>query len=147
MKFFVNHASKAYEFSHFLFASHPIVLLTHANNTSKLWHERFGHLNFKYLQQLYNEKMVEGLPLIQTSNGVCLGCLVCKHPKKSYEVGKETRATSTLDLIHSDVSGPIPTTSINGSRYFLTIIDDCLRFYWVYFMKQKLEVFTIFKVF
>ena len=75
------------------------------------------------------------------------GCLVGKHPEKRYEVGKAHRDASILYLIHSDVSGLMPTTSINGSRYFLTFIDDCSRFCWVYFMKQKSEVFEIFKVF
>ena len=91
--------------------------------------------------------MVEGFPLIQTSDGVCSGCLVGKHPKKMYEVGKEHRASSILDLIRNDVSGPMPTTSINGSRYFLTFIDDCFRFHWIYFMKHQSEVIEIFKVF
>ena len=91
--------------------------------------------------------MVEGLPLIKISNGLCPNCLVGKHPEKRYEVGKETRATSIIDLIHSDVSRPIPTTSINGSRYFLNFIDECSRFCWVYFMKQKYEVFKTFKIF
>ena len=72
--------------------------------------------------------MVEGFHLIQASDGVCPGCLVGKHSEKRYEVGKPHRDTSMLDLIHSDVSGPMPTTSINGSRYFLTFINDCLRF-------------------
>ena len=79
--------------------------------------------------------MVEGLPLIQTSDGVCPSFLVGKHPKKRYEFGKAHRVASILDLIHCDVAGPIPTTSINGCRYFLTFIDDCSRFYWIYFMK------------
>ena len=135
MKGIANHATKDFEFSHFLHVSPPTALLTHANNTGKIWHEIFGHLNFKYLQQLHNEKMVEGFPLIQTSDGVYLDCLVGKHPEKRYEFGKETIAASTLDLIHNDVSGPIPTTSINCSRYFLTFIYDCSRFCWVYFMK------------
>ena len=77
--------------------------------------------------------MVEGFPLIQTSDGVCLGCLVGKHPEKRYEVGKETRAVSTLNLIHSDVLGLMNTTSNNGSRYFLT-------FYWRWF-KVLLGIF------
>ena len=45
-----NHSTKAYEFSHFLPISPPTTFLSHANNTSKIWHERFGHLNFKYLK-------------------------------------------------------------------------------------------------
>ena len=91
--------------------------------------------------------MVEGLPLIQTSHGVCSGCLVGKHPEKRYEFGKAHRASSILDLIHSDVDGPIPTTSINGCRYLLTFIDDCSRYLWIYLMKHKSEVFDIFKYF
>ena len=47
-----NHHAKAYEFSHFVTDAKPIVLLTHGNEVSRLWHERFFHLNFKYLQQL-----------------------------------------------------------------------------------------------
>ena len=34
-----NHSTKAYEFSHFLPASPPTALLSHANNTTKIWHE------------------------------------------------------------------------------------------------------------
>ena len=79
--------------------------------------------------------MVEGLPLIQTSNGVCPGCLVGKHPEKRYEFGEAHRDSSILDLIHSGVAGPIPTTSINGCKYFLTFIDNCSRFCLIYFMK------------
>jgi hypothetical protein len=48
----VNHHSRLYTFSHFTHKSDYIYLLTHANEESKLWHERFGHLNFKYLYQL-----------------------------------------------------------------------------------------------
>ena len=91
--------------------------------------------------------MVEGLPSIQTSNGVCSGCLVGKHSKKRYEVGKAHRTTSILDLIDSDVAGPIPTTSINGCGYFLTFVDAGSRFCWIYFMKHKSKVFEIFKFF
>ena len=45
----VNHASKEYEFFRFLPISHSTTLLIHSNNTRKLWHDIFGHLNLKYL--------------------------------------------------------------------------------------------------
>ena len=47
-----NHHVKAYEFSHFVADANPTAMLTHGNEVSRLWHERFGHINFKYLQQL-----------------------------------------------------------------------------------------------
>ena len=53
-----NHHAKAYEFSHFVADANPTALLTHGNEVSRLWHERFGHLNFKYFWQL--QKKIHG---------------------------------------------------------------------------------------
>ena len=44
-----NHHAKAYEFSHFVADAKPTALITHGNDVSRPWHERFGHINFKYL--------------------------------------------------------------------------------------------------
>ena len=41
----------------------------------------------------------------------------------------------------------MPTASMNGSRYFLTFIDDYSRLCWIYFLKLKSEVFETFKIF
>ena len=46
-------------------------------------------------------------------------------------------------MIHSDISGPMPTTSMSGSRYVLTFIDDFSRYTWVFFLKRKSEVLEI----
>ena len=48
----VDHTSKVYMFSHFLPYSNPSALLIHANEASKIWHEIFGHLNYKNLSDL-----------------------------------------------------------------------------------------------
>ena len=42
-----NHDAKAYDFSHFLADAKPTALLTHGNEVSRIWYERFGHFNFK----------------------------------------------------------------------------------------------------
>ena len=69
-----------------------------------------------------------------------------KHPERSYEKGKERRATQTLGLVHSYLIGPLPTPSYGGSMYFLTFIDDYYRFCWAYFLKLKYEVFETLKI-
>jgi hypothetical protein len=46
----VDHESLPYAFSHFVPNSHSIALITGSNSMSKLWHRRFVHLNFHYLQ-------------------------------------------------------------------------------------------------
>ena len=80
--------------------------------------------------------MVEGLPVIKATTGVCKGCVIGKHPEHKLDRGKANRATSILGMIHSDISSPMPITSMNGSRYLLTFIYDFSRFY-MGFLSQK----------
>ena len=82
-----NHAQKVYMFSHFLPYSNPYALLILANKASKLWHEIFGHLNYKYLSDLSEKDMVIGFPKIKFSKGVCQGCILGKHPEHKFESG------------------------------------------------------------
>ena len=65
----VDQTSKVYKFSHFLPYSNPSAFLTHANEASNLWHEIFGHINYKYLFYLSDKDMVIGLPKIKFSKG------------------------------------------------------------------------------
>ena len=51
---------------------------------------------------------------------------------------------SQLELIHSDVCGPLDVPSVGESRHFVTIIDDFSRHNTVYMIKQKYEVLTEF---
>ena len=132
-----NHHAKAYEFSHFVADAKPTALLTHGNEVSRMWNERFGHLNFKYLQQVQKHSMVEGLPVIKETTGVCKGCVIGKHPEHKFDRGKENRATSILGIIHPDINSLMPITYMNRSRYLLTFIDDFSRYIWVFFLKKK----------
>ena len=52
-----------------------------------------------------------------------------------------------LQLVHSDVCGPMQTQSIGGAKHFVTFIDDYTRCCAVYFMKHKSEVLHKFKAF
>ena len=60
-------------------------------------------------------------------------------------MNKENRSKKILNYIHSDVWGPAPTKSHGGARYFVTFMDDYSRKLWVYFMREKSEVFEKFK--
>ena len=131
---------KYISFSNVVPYSNPSSLLTHGNEVSQLWHERFGHLNYKFLQLLQKNSMVEDLLNIKSSKGICKGCTVSKNHEHKFDRGETRRDTCILGLIHSDINGTMPTTSMNVSRYVLTFIDDLSRFTWVYFLKKKTEV-------
>ncbi|KAK2456950.1 putative mitochondrial protein [Trifolium repens] len=114
---------------------------------SWLWHLRYGHLNFGGLELLSKKDMVRGLPYINHPNQVCEGCLLGKLFKMSFPKESSSRAQKPLELIHTDVCGPIKPRSLGKSNYFLLFIDDFSRKTWVYFLKEKSEVFKNFKKF
>jgi hypothetical protein len=75
----VNHQSRLYTFFEFI-EPDSALLLTHPHESSRIWNERFGHLNFRYMQQLSKKGMVDGLTNIHFSKGICEGCVLGKHP-------------------------------------------------------------------
>jgi hypothetical protein len=134
-----------YTFSKFIEPDFAL-LLTHVDEGSRIWHKIFGHLNFRYMQQLSKKILVNSLQDIHFSKGVCEGS-VLKHPQDKFDKGKSQRASSPLDIIHSDLMGPFPHTSISKERFVLIFVDDFSHFTWIYFLSKKSEVFQHLKDF
>ena len=59
----------------------------------------------------------------------------------------EHKSKEPLDLVHSDVCGPMSVHSFSGYSYYVTFIDDYSRKTWIYFLKAKSEVFERFREF
>jgi hypothetical protein len=59
----------------------------------------------------------------------------------------EHRSKGVLELIHSDVCGPMSVESVSGFKYFVLFIDDYSKKTWIYFLKAKDEVFDKFQEF
>ena len=111
------------------------------------WHLRYGHLNFGGLKLLSKKNMVKGLPYINHPDQFCKGCLLGKQFRKSFLKESNSKAQKPLELIHTNMCSPFKPNSLGKSNYFLLFIDDFSRKTWVYFLKQKLEVFEAFKKF
>jgi hypothetical protein len=79
-----------------------------------LWHCRYGHLNCKGLKTLQSKKMVTGLPEIRTPRKLCKDCVKGKQQRKSIPKKSLWRATHKLQLVHSDICGPITPSSNSG---------------------------------
>ena len=56
-------------------------------------------------------------------------------------------SSSCFDLVHADIWGPYSTPSLNGSKYFLTIVDDYSRCTWVFLFSQKSIVASLIQSF
>ncbi|KRX55804.1 Retrovirus-related Pol polyprotein from transposon TNT 1-94 [Trichinella sp. T9] len=66
---------------------------------------------------------------------------------RQHMLGTATQSKEVLELVHSDICGPMQVTSVGGARYFLSFIDDFSRKSFVYFLKHKNEALPKFKDF
>jgi GAG-pre-integrase domain/Integrase core domain len=121
-------------------------LTTKEDSQSRLWHLRYGHLNINGLKLLNQKHMVIGLLEIEDIR-LCEGCILGKQSKLSFPRGQSMRATKVLEMVHTDLCGPMEIESMGGSMYFMLFMDDYNRMTWVYFLSYKRQAFGLFKRF
>ena len=101
-----------------------------------------AHLHHGALRHL--GQIVIGVPQVhEEKHNHCKGCALGKNIKKPFPL-RGHKYKGTLDLVHSDVCGPMSVQSFSGYSYCITFIDEYSRKTWIYFLKAKLEVFERF---
>jgi hypothetical protein len=90
--------------------------------------------------------MVEVMSNCTLDFDFCEKCIYGKHNRVRFPSGA-TRAKGILEMIHSDVFGPVHVPSLRKSVYYVSFIDDISRNTWIYFLRKKFEVFDKFKEF
>jgi len=68
--------------------------------------------------------MVIGLPQIIVPSKVCEECVVGKQHCSQFPLEKSWRSKNVLELIHSNICGPINPSSNGGKTYLITFIND-----------------------
>lgn len=100
------------------------------------------------LQHLFNSCLL-GNKIFSSVSSVSFDCASCKLTK-SKVLPFPSQGSHTLhifDIVHSDVWGIAPVVFHAHYKYFVTFIDDYSRFTWVYFLRAKSEVFSVFQAF
>ncbi|KMQ86904.1 retrovirus-related pol polyprotein from transposon tnt 1-94 [Lasius niger] len=93
----------------------------------------------KSIEELRQKGFVRGLDYHKTDSDLCHGCCIGKSTKVPCKRINGRQSRGILELIHSDLCGPMSVKSIGGSRYIMTLIDDYSRKTMVYFLKSKDE--------
>jgi len=122
----------------------PTTYLASVSTSFLLWHQRLAHLGPAATKGLM--KWCSGMPARLTGEYNCVDCLYGKQTRKPFTpLPITSRSSRPLKLIHSDLSGRIPTSSLAGSEYDIIFIDDFTRFTMIYFLKKKSEAFKAFQ--
>jgi transposase InsO family protein len=87
-----------------------------------------------------------GFPTIPRKLKHCDACILGKHNKQPFHYST-SRACRKIELIHSNLCGPMLVPSVNGNTYIMTFIDYYTRMCWVYLVKDKSQAFENFKKF
>lgn len=105
------------------------------------WHSRLGHVNARDILTAKRDGRIKGIecddPPHDFNCDVCSKAKMIRTPFPKFS----KRQSNLLDLIHTDVCGPMRVESLNRSRYFIEFIDDKSRWCEVRFMRTKAESF------
>ena len=111
-------------------------------NQTYLWHLRLGHINLKRISRMVHNGPLGSLEL--EALPVCESRLEGKMTRRPF-MAKGYRAKEQLELVHSDLCGPMTIQTRGGFEYFITFIDDYSRYGYIYLMRRKSEAFEKFK--
>ncbi|GJR32293.1 pol polyprotein [Tanacetum coccineum] len=112
-------------------------------DSSFLRHSRLGHVNFRSLHRMINLGMLPKCSKDKISKcEICVESKFTSHSHKSVEKSNEI-----LGLIHTDLCDFKATPSRGEKNYYITFIDDCSKFCYVYLINTKDEALNMFKTY
>lgn len=106
---------------------------------------RYGHLNFLALHFLSKMQYVKRLPTLPNSKTIFHDWQADNIARVFQNFLKQEHLRSILNF--ADLVGPIQTASLNGSKYFFVFTDYKTKKRWIYFIKEKSEALSKFKIF
>jgi len=124
-----------------MFGSGASILIASLELDTGVWHRRLGHMSEKGMKlmlskdtgvEIYKLRFLWRLRLREAG-------------KSQFLKGEKDSEGTKVGVSYTDVWGKASILSLSGSLYFVTFIDDSNRKVWVYFLKQKLDVFDMFK--
>ena len=100
------------------------------------WHRIMGHCNVADI--IKAENVVNGMRITDKKKFDCSTCIKSKMTQ-NFNREPDDRATKPLELVHSDLAGPIDPIARDGYRYAISFVDDYSGAISVYFLKSKNE--------
>ena len=125
--------------------SPKMVANVHERTLINGWHKRLGHPSQKIVHHLVKNFY---LLIIQKehSSHLCTSCSITKVHKQPFQTNS-LQSHAPLHLIYTNVWGPSNTIGLDGSRYYLILVDYFTKYIWFYPMETKSQLSMIFPQF
>ena len=94
---------------------------------------------------MVENELVDGVKSHAFSDFFCEECQFGKQHRLAFKDKSQKRLSKPGEFIHTDLCGPMQTSSIGGAKYFVLFKDDCSGFRHVYFLRHKADLFATFK--
>ena len=89
---------------------------------------------------MINLEVLQNFDCNKSKCQMCVESKFAKHPYKIVE-----RNSNHFDLIHTDICDMNSTRLCGGKKYFITLIDNCTRYCYVYSLNSKDEAINAFR--
>ncbi|GJR67774.1 pol polyprotein [Tanacetum coccineum] len=112
--------------------------------SSNVWHGCLGHVNFNSMRRLIKFNSIPNFHI--DSKYKCETCVEAKLTRSSFKSVK--RKTKPLDMIHTNICDLKSLPTKGGNKYFITFIDDCTKYCYIYLLKSKdeaIDTFVLYK--
>lgn len=104
------------------------------------WHRRLGHREWAAAERIAKEELATGMKVSDCGlRLVCECCMEGKSARLPFPPVVDRKATQVLDIVHTDLCGPMDCATPSGNRYVMTITDDYSRFTVTYLLRNKSE--------
>ena len=111
---------------------------------STIWHSRLGHPSTSIVSLMLHKSNIsyskDFVPV------VCESCLEGKFCKLPFQP-TGNKFVIPFEVVDSDLWGPAPCKSIDGYRYYVTFIDECTRYTWIFPLINKSDLCATFIAF
>lgn len=117
-------------------------------NSAFLWHCKLGHPNMERMKEVLSKSELlykDEVKFSAEKSFECEACIMSKTTNKSTKNKDPNRAQQLLQTIHTDLCGPMSTTSLGGANYFMAVVDDWSRYTKTYFLQHKAQALEMFK--
>lgn len=120
--------------------STPLALIGEHASFSQ-WHHWLGHLAFRIFRHVLSQFR---LPLATSKEStICSSCQQAKNYSLPFSLSTSF-CYHPLDLIFTNVCGPIPFLSTKGFRYYVSFLDNYVKYWWLFPITSKSNVYSIF---